>query len=113
FCGQVPQPAPQRRADPALGLLLQLVGESPDQQIAAETGRGIGAIQLAPGQSQLLPRPIEQLGNLAVDLGDILTARSVGPVGASTGSERRLARWLASRSMVARRRHVSAGFAMR
>jgi hypothetical protein len=72
------------------------MGEGPDQQIAAEAGKGAGAIQLAPGKPQLLRPPLEQLGNLAVDLGAIAAARSVGPGGTSTASWRRLARELAS-----------------
>src|SRR6516165_11964943 len=35
-CGQVLQAAPQRPARPALGALLQLMGEDSDQQIATE-----------------------------------------------------------------------------
>jgi hypothetical protein len=50
---------------------------------------------LAPCKPQLLRRPIEQLDDLSVDLGDIPPARLVGPVGASTESGRRLAKGLA------------------
>ena len=35
-CGQVLQAAPQRPARPAMGALLQLMGEGSDQQIATE-----------------------------------------------------------------------------
>src|SRR5215471_16828224 len=35
-CGQVVQAAPQRPARPAMGALLQLIGEGSDQQIATE-----------------------------------------------------------------------------
>ena len=83
--GQALQAAPQRPARPAMGSLLQLIGEGSDQQIATEPERRSGAMQLPPGKPQFVRRPIHQFGDLAVDLGDVRPARSVGPVAASTG----------------------------
>ncbi|HEY1432954.1 MAG TPA: hypothetical protein VGF39_15205 [Stellaceae bacterium] len=70
-------------------------------------------MQLAPGKPQFLRRPIDQLGNLAIDLSDVRISRPVGPGAASTGNGRRLARALASRSVVDWRFHTLAGWAMR
>jgi hypothetical protein len=76
------------------------MGEGSDQQIATEPLRRARAMQLAPCKPQFLRRPIEQFGNLTVDLGDVCTARSAGPVAASTGNGRRIARALASRRVL-------------
>jgi hypothetical protein len=89
------------------------MGEGSDQQIATEPLRRASAMQLAPRKPQFLRRPIEQFGNLMVDLGDISTARSAGAVAAWTGNRRRLARVLASRRVAGWRRHAFAGSAMR
>ena len=70
-------------------------------------------MQLPPGKPQFVRRPIRQLGNLPVHLGDIRIARSVGPGAWSTGNGRRLARVLASQSGVGWRFHTLAGSAMR
>jgi hypothetical protein len=61
-------------------------------------------MQLAPGHPEILRRPIHQYGDLAVHLGDIRIARSVGPVAASTGNSRKIVNW---------RFHALAGSAMR
>jgi hypothetical protein len=87
--------------------------EGSDQQIAAEAGRRAGAMQLAPRQPQFWCRPIEQLGNLMVGLGEIRTARSAAPVAEATRNGRQLVRVLASRRVVGWRRHALAGPAMR
>ena len=47
--GQALQAAPQRPARAAMTLLLQLMGEVADQQIATEPERRSRAMQLAPG----------------------------------------------------------------
>ena len=47
--GQALQAAPQRAAYAAIALLLQLMGERPDHQIATEPERRSGAMRLAPG----------------------------------------------------------------
>ena len=71
FSGQGLKPAPQGPARRALGLLLQLMGEGADQQIATEPLRRAGAMRLAPGKPQLGCRAIEELGNCTLDLDDI------------------------------------------
>jgi hypothetical protein len=48
--GQALQAAPQRPAHAAIALLLQLIGEGADQQIATEPERRPGAIRLPPGK---------------------------------------------------------------
>jgi hypothetical protein len=92
---------------------LQLIGKSSDQQIAAETLRRSGTMQSPPGKPQFVGRPIHQFGNLAVDLGDIPTARPISALTASSGNKRRLARVMASRSVVDWGLHALAGAAMR
>jgi hypothetical protein len=62
------------------------MNEGADQQIATEPLRRAGAMRLAPRQPQFGRRAIEELANLAVDLGDVLTARSAAPVAALTGN---------------------------
>jgi hypothetical protein len=47
---------------------LQIIGEGSDEQIATEAWRWIGAMQLAPGQAQIVPRLIRQSGNLAFNV---------------------------------------------
>jgi hypothetical protein len=69
--------------------------ECSDQQIATEPSRRAGAMQLTPDQPQFGYRPIEQLANLAVDLGGVRTARSVASAVEATRNGRRLARELA------------------
>ena len=53
----------------AMGALLQLIGEPPDDQIATEAQRRSGVIQPPPGAPQLLGRAIDQPGNFAINLG--------------------------------------------
>ena len=88
-------------------------GVSINGQIATEPLRRAGAMQVAPGKPQFGCRAIEQFGNLAVDLGNIHTARSAGAAAEATRNGRRLARVLASRCVVAWRRHALAGSATR
>ena len=94
------QAAPQCPAGSATAMLLQLVSEGSDQQIATEPLRRAGAMQLAPCQLQFGCRPIEQFANLAVGRGGVPRVRSAAPVAASTGNRRRLARVLASRRVL-------------
>ena len=76
-----------------MGSLLQLIGQGSDQQIATEPERRSSVMQLAPGNPQIWRRPIGQAGNLALDLGDVRIARSVGLVAASTGDGRKIVNW--------------------
>ena len=64
-----------------MGALLQLIGKSSDQQIAAEAQRRVGAMQLAPGKPQLLCRPIEQPGDFAIKLGQVRATQSSALIG--------------------------------
>jgi len=62
------------------------MGEGADQQIATEPLRRVRAMQLAPGKPQFGCRPIEQFGNLAVDLSGARTGTRFVP-----GVQKRLA----------------------
>src|SRR5215831_6329075 len=91
FSGQGLKAPPQCPVRPASSTLLQLMSEGADQQIATEPLRRAGAMQLAPCKPQFLRRPIEQFGNLTVDLGGIRTTRSPAPVAGTPRNGRRLA----------------------
>jgi hypothetical protein len=91
LCGQRAQAALQRQAHAAIGSLLQLMDEVSDDQIATEARRRSGAMQLAPTNPQILRRSIGQAGNLALDLGNVSTARSIAPIAVSVANRRRLA----------------------
>jgi hypothetical protein len=110
--GQSLQAALQCPAVSAIALLLQLMNEGSDQQIATEPLRRFGAMQLAPPKAQFLRRPMRQFGNLAVDLGHNSAPRINIRVATLTGNRGRPARVLAGRSVVARF-HAVAGSAMR
>ena len=98
----------------AMGTLLQLIGETPDDQIATEAQRRSGVMQCPPRTPQLLCRPIDQSGNLAgFKLGQVPVSNSVVPDVDWTETGGRLARVLASRSIVDWRFHRLAGSAMR
>jgi len=60
-----------------------------------------------------LRRPIGQAGNLALDLGEVRTARPIVPIAVPVANRRRLASVLASRSVVDCRFHTLAGPATR
>ena len=97
-----------------MGALLQLIGEPPDDQIATEAQRRSGVMQCPPRTPQLLCRPIDQSGNLAgFKLGQVPVSKSVVPDVDWTETGGRLARVLASRSVVEWRFHRFAGSAMR
>ena len=111
--GQGLQAVPQCPARPAGSTLLELMDEGSDQQVATEPLRRAGAMQLPPDKPQFGYRPIEQLANLAVELGNIRPARSLAPIAEATGNGRRLASAMASRRVVGRPRHTLAGSLMR
>src|SRR5215472_4568647 len=75
--GQALQAAPQRCAGAAFSSLLQLMSKGSDHQIATETRRWSGAMQLPPGKPQIRRRPIDQPGNVACEFGAVRTTRSV------------------------------------
>jgi hypothetical protein len=70
-------------------------------------------MQFPPGTPQLLCRSIDQSGNLTIELGQIRVSPSVLPADVWTETGGRLARVLASRSIVDRGFHRLAGSAMR
>jgi hypothetical protein len=57
-------------------------------------------MQLPPGKSQILRRPIDQSGNVAIELSAVCTTRSVVAIATATGNRRRPASVVASRSVV-------------
>src|SRR5215831_16886402 len=59
-----------------------------DHQIATETRRWSGAMQLPPGKPQILRRSLDQPGNVAFELGAVCTTRSVVAIAAATGLRR-------------------------
>ena len=70
-------------------------------------------MQCPPGISQLFCRPIDQFGNLAIRPGQVRVLQPVVPAAVCTETAGRLARVLASRSIVDWSFHRLAGSAMR
>jgi hypothetical protein len=97
----------------AMGTLLQLIGEPPDDQIATEAQRRSGVMQCSPSTPQLLCRPIDQSGDFAIKFCQGQTSQPVLPAVVWTETGGRLARVLASRSIVDWSFHRLAGSAMR
>ena len=110
---QNPKAALQCAVGAAMGALLQLIGETPDDQIATETQRRSSVIQCPPGAPQLLCRPIDQSGNFAIKRGQIRVSQSLLPATVWSETGGRLAGVLASRSVVDWRFHRLAGSAIR
>jgi len=110
---QNPKAALQCAVGAAMGALLQLIGETPDDQIATETQRRSSVIQCPPGAPQLLCRAIDQPGDFAINLGQGLVAKPVPSGVVCTEAGERLARVLASRRPLGWRFHSLAGAAMR
>jgi hypothetical protein len=75
---------------------LQLIPNSPDQQITTEAQRRRSKMQLPPGKPQFIGRPIHQSGNFAIKLGQIRVSLSIFPAAVWIWGGRRLARRLAS-----------------
>src|SRR5205814_10133604 len=67
--GQSLQAALQCPAGSAIALLLPLVSEGSDQQIATEPLGWFDTMQSTPGKAQIVRRPMQQFVDLAVDLG--------------------------------------------
>src|SRR6202047_3707935 len=110
---QNPNAALQSAARAGVSALLPLIGEASDDQIATEPEGRSGMMQCLPRTPQLLCRLTNPSGNLAFKVGQVRASQTVVPVASSTGNGRRLARVLASRSMVDWRFHTLAGSAMR
>src|SRR5215469_9377814 len=112
-CSEGLQSATQRAVEAAMGPLLQIVGKASDDQITANPKRRFGAMELAPGEPQLLRRSIEQVGDFGFDTARTRLPGSIVAVGARTGSGRQPASVLASRRIVACGFHALAVSAMR
>ena len=110
--GQSLQAALQCPVRAAIALLLQLMGQGSDQQIATEPFRRCHTMQLAPGKAQFMRRSMCQFSNLTVDLGHNSAPRFV-QVATLTGNGGRPARVLAGQSAVAWRFHALAGSVIR
>src|SRR5262249_13012622 len=110
---QNPKAALQGAAGAAMGALLQLISKPPDDQIATEAQGRSGVIQPPPSAPQLLCRAFDQLDDFAINLGRVLVVRPVPSGVVCTETGERLARVLASRSIVDWRFHTLAGSAMR
>jgi hypothetical protein len=100
LCRQNPHAALQSAARAAMGALLQLIGEPPDDQIATEAGGRSSVMRCPPRTPQLLCRPIDQPSDFAIKLGQVSISRSVLPAVVCTETAGRLARAPASRSVV-------------
>jgi hypothetical protein len=74
---QNPKAVLQGAAGAAMGALLELIGEPPDDQIATEAQGRSGVIRRPPGAPQLLGRAIDQPGDFAINLGQVLVAKPV------------------------------------
>jgi hypothetical protein len=96
-----------------MGAVLQLIGEPPDDQITTEAQRRFSVTQCPPDMPQLLCRPIDQSRDFAIKLGQVQFSQSVVPADVWTETGRRLARVLASRSIVELGFHRLAGSAIR
>jgi hypothetical protein len=96
-----------------MGALLQLIGKPSDNQITTEAQRRSGVMQCPPGTPQLPCRPIDQSGDFAIKLDQAQVSQSVFPAAVWTEAGRRLARVLASRSVVGWGFHRLAGSAIR
>src|SRR6202022_1558003 len=105
------QTALQGAARAAIGALLQLIGEPPDDQIATEAQRRSGVIKYPPDTPQLLCGLTDQSGDFAIKFCQRHTSQPVLPAVVCTAG--RLARALGSRSVVEWGFHGLAGSAMR
>src|ERR1700726_3355373 len=84
LCRQNPQAALQGGGRAAMGPLLQLVDDTPDDQIATEPQRRAGVMQRPPRTPQLLRRPIDQPGNLTIKRRAFRVSRPVLPTAVCT-----------------------------
>src|ERR1700730_13717491 len=110
---QNPQAALQGGGRAAMGALLQLVDDTPDDQIATEPQRRAGVMQRPPRTPQLLRRPIDQPGNLTIKRTAGRISRPVLPTAVFTQTGGRLGGVLASRCNVDWKFHRLADSAMR
>src|SRR6202043_1582992 len=113
LCRQNPNAALQSAARAAMGALLQLIGEPPDDQIATEAQGRSSVMQCPPCTTQLLCRETGQPGDFAIRLSQFPISRSVFSAIVGGETRGRLARMLASRSVLEWGFHRFAGSAMR
>jgi hypothetical protein len=113
LCRQSPKAALQCAARAAVGAQLQLIGEPPDDQIATEAQGRSAVMQCPPGTPQLLCRPIDQPGNVAIKPDRVRVSPPVLSAAVWAETVGRLARVLASRTVVDWDFHRLAGSAMR
>src|SRR4029077_13208944 len=99
------QAALQRAARTAMRALLQFISEPPNDQITTEAQRRSSVMQGPPDMPQLLCRPIDQSRDFAIKLVQVRVSQSVLPAAVWTEDGRRLARVLASRSVMDWRFH--------
>jgi hypothetical protein len=78
--------------------LLQFIGDPPDDQITTEAQGRSNVMQGPPDMPQLLCRPIDQSGNLAIS--QVRVSQSVFAAAVWTADGGRLARVLGSRSVM-------------
>jgi hypothetical protein len=100
LCRQNPQAALQSAARAATGALLQLIGEPPDDQITTEAEGWSRVMQCPPRTPQLLCRPIDQPSDFAIKPGQVRASQTAVSAAVWTETRGRLARALASRSVV-------------
>jgi len=110
---QNPNAALQSAARAAMGADLQLIGETPDDQIATEPQRRSGVIKCPPDTPQFLCRLTGQPGDFAIKLSQVPISRSVFSAIVGGETRGRLARVLASRSVLEWGFHRFAGSAIR
>ena len=113
FSCQNLQPALQCAARAAMGAPLQLISQPPDHQIATEAQGWSSVMQCPPGTPQLLCRPIDQPRDFAIKPGQVRASQTVVSAAVCTETGGRLARLLASRSIIDWGFHRLAGSAMR
>jgi len=107
------QAALQCAARAAMRALLHFIGEPPNDQITTEAQRRSNVMQCPPDMPQLLCRPIDHPGDFPINLGLVLVSKSVPSGVGWTETGERLARVLASRSVMDWRFHRLAGSAIR
>src|ERR1700719_2420329 len=107
------QAAPQGGGRAAMGALLQLIGETPDDQITTEAQGRSSVMHCPPRTPQLLCRPIDQPGDFTIKFCQRQISPPVLPDVDWTETGGRLVRVLASRSVVEWRFHRFAGSAIR
>src|SRR5262249_39457763 len=111
--GEGLQASAQRGARSAMRVLLLVIGEASDDQIATEAGRRLGPMQLVPGQPQLRCRSLDQCGDFGFDFCKAGGSRSIVWLDAAIMNWRWLATVSASRSLIGMRFHAPGGEPMR